>query len=48
MKPGDVLVDDNLKYRELWETAGGVFIHHTSAEQTIAELVQIGMLEPAE
>ena len=44
MKPGDVLVDDFLKYKELWEDAGGVFVHHTSAEQTIAELRRIGLL----
>jgi hypothetical protein len=36
--PGDVLVDDTLKYRPLWEEAGGVFIHHTSAAATLAEL----------
>jgi hypothetical protein len=44
MKPGDVLVDDFLKYKKLWEDAGGIFIHHTSAERTIGELQQIGML----
>lgn len=44
MKPGDVLVDDYLKYRELWEDAGGTFIHHTSAERTIEMLREIGML----
>jgi hypothetical protein len=25
---GDVLVDDALKHRHLWEEAGGIFIHH--------------------
>jgi len=44
MKPGDVLVDDLLKYQALWEDAGGVFIHHTSAGNTIAELKRIGLL----
>lgn len=43
MRPGDVLVDDFLKYRELWEKAGGVFVHHVSAEETIAELARIGL-----
>ena len=38
---GDILVDDMLKYRHLWEEAGGVFIHHRSARETIAELEQI-------
>ena len=44
MKPGDVLVDDYLKYKAMWEDAGGIFIHHTSAEDTIAELKRIGLL----
>jgi hypothetical protein len=35
---GDVLVDDTLKYRPLWEEAGGVFVHHTSAKETIDRL----------
>lgn len=35
MKPGDVLVDDWLRYRDLWVDAGGIFIHHTSAEKTL-------------
>jgi hypothetical protein len=37
---GDVLVDDTLKHRHLWEEAGGVFIHHTSARESLAELAQ--------
>ena len=32
---GDVLVDDMLKHRALWEGAGGVFIHHKNAIETI-------------
>lgn len=36
--PGDVLVDDTLKYRHLWEEAGGLFIHHRDVEQTLKEL----------
>ncbi len=46
MQPGDVLVDDYLKYRSRWEEAGGIFIHHTSAQTTLAALEQIGMLSP--
>ena len=38
---GDVLVDDTLKHRHLWEEAGGIFIHHRSAAQSIAELKRI-------
>jgi hypothetical protein len=41
--PGDVLVDDLLKYRSLWEEAGGVFVHHRSAKDTLAELEALGM-----
>lgn len=37
-KPGDVLIDDYLKYRHLWENVGGIFIHHTSAARSIAKL----------
>ena len=44
MKPGDILVDDFLKYRELWEDAGGIFIHHTSADRTITQLIRLGLL----
>jgi hypothetical protein len=35
---GDVLVDDTSKYQPLWEKAGGVFIHHRSAIQTLGAL----------
>ena len=37
-KDGDVLVDDMEKYRHLWEQAGGIFVHHRSAAQSIEEL----------
>ena len=37
-KDGDVLVDDNDKFRHLWEAAGGIFVHHKSAAQSIEEL----------
>ena len=35
---GDVLVDDTLKHRHLWEEAGGIFIHHRSARESIEQL----------
>ena len=38
---GDVLVDDTLKHRHLWEAAGGVFIHHRNAAESVAELRRI-------
>src|SRR4051812_11273866 len=37
-KEGDVLVDDMLKPRHLWEEVGGVFVHHTTAAATIEAL----------
>ena len=40
---GDVLVDDLLKYRSLWEGAGGVFVHHRTAEDTLEELGALGI-----
>lgn len=40
--PGDVLVDDLLKYRHLWEEAGGVFVHHKDARSTIEKLRALG------
>jgi hypothetical protein len=42
--PGDALVDDRPKYRSLWEEAGGVFIHHTSAAASIAALKAHGFI----
>lgn len=35
---GDVLVDDTLKHRHLWEGAGGIFVHHRDVDETLAEL----------
>ena len=46
MQRGDVLVDDYLKYRSRWEEAGGIFIHHTTAQSTLAALERMGMLSP--
>jgi hypothetical protein len=37
-KEGDVLVDDQVRHRHLWEGAGGIFIHHRSADQSLREL----------
>lgn len=43
-KPGDILVDDRLKYRHLWLETGGIFIHHTSAKDSIKQLRRMGVL----
>jgi hypothetical protein len=37
---GDVLVDDTLKHSHLWEEAGGIFIHHKNARESLAELAR--------
>ncbi|MBL0422946.1 hypothetical protein JI739_21600 [Ramlibacter sp. AW1] len=43
--PGDVLVDDTLRHRHLWEEAGGVFVEHHSAARSLAELARWFPLE---
>lgn len=40
-REGDVLVDDTLKHRHLWEEAGGIFVHHKDVDQTLAELATL-------
>ena len=35
---GDVLVDDQLRHRHLWEEMGGIFVHHRNAADTIEQL----------
>ena len=40
--PGDVLVDDYLRYKDLWESAGGIFVHHQSANASIERLAELG------
>ena len=44
LKPRDVLVDDNPKFRGFWEEAGGIFVHHTSAAHSLRELQSLGVL----
>jgi hypothetical protein len=41
MERGDVLVDDRENHRHLWEDAGGVFVHHKSAKESIRHLAEI-------
>lgn len=40
---GDVLVDDTLKHRHLWEAMGGTFVHHRDVEMTLAALPGLGL-----
>lgn len=44
--PGDVLVDDRVQHRALWEDAGGLFIHHRSAQDSIAALRAANYISP--
>lgn len=41
MEAGDVLVDDRQNHRHLWDNAGGIFVHHKNAEDTIRQLAEI-------
>jgi hypothetical protein len=43
MKAGDILIDDFLKYRHLWEEAGGIFIRHISAKGSLEKLAFLGI-----
>jgi hypothetical protein len=43
-RPGDALVDDRNKYQHLWERAGGIFIHHRNATNSIKLLRQHGFI----
>ena len=43
-KPGDVLVDDWTKYQHLWEEAGGIFVVHTTAQNSINELKKLDII----
>jgi hypothetical protein len=40
--PKAVLVDDMLKNRPGWVAAGGTFVLHRSAEESIAQLRELG------
>ncbi|CAJ1332744.1 unnamed protein product [Effrenium voratum] len=39
--PNCVLIDDRNDLREAWEARGGVFIHHTSAAESIRQLKEV-------
>lgn len=41
--PGAILIDDWPKYQNRWEAAGGRWITHTSASQTIEQLQELGL-----
>jgi hypothetical protein len=41
---GSILIDDNISARDAWVSAGGVFVHHVTAEQTILQLKSLGII----
>jgi 5' nucleotidase, deoxy (Pyrimidine), cytosolic type C protein (NT5C) len=43
MARGDILVDDYPVYRHLWEEAGGIFVLHTSAADSLKQLASLGI-----
>lgn len=43
--PGDVLIDDILTHRQKWIDAGGIYIHHTSANNSIILLQEEGIID---
>lgn len=43
LKPGDILIDDWEKYRDLWIGKGGRWITHRSARETIDQLLEMGI-----
>ena len=43
-KPGDILIDDRAVNRDAWIAAGGTYIIHTSAMNTITTLKALGVI----
>jgi hypothetical protein len=39
-RPGDVLVDDQDRYRDLWEERGGIFVLHRSAADSVPRVLE--------
>lgn len=43
-KPGDILIDDRAVNRDAWLAAGGTYIIHTSAVNTLTTLTALGII----
>lgn len=43
--PGDILIDDRAVNRDAWIKAGGTYIIHTSAENTLTTLRALGVIK---
>lgn len=39
--PDDILIDDYLKYKDLWEQAGGIFLHHINTKNSLMLLEEV-------
>lgn len=44
-KPGDILIDDRAVNRDAWQKAGGTYIIHTSAANTLTTLRALGVIK---
>ena len=42
--PDCVLLDDNAALADAWESAGGIFVHHTDTPSSLVRLGQLGLL----
>lgn len=40
-KPGDILIDDGAKHRDLWNGAGGVFLHFSDPEKAVQDVLAL-------
>ena len=44
-EPGDILIDDRNVDRKRWIKAGGVWVAHATAEDTVIQLRDLGVIE---
>ena len=42
--PGDIIIDDWEKHKPAWVNAGGIWVTHTSAKDTIEQLQTLGVM----
>lgn len=42
---GDVIIDDWERHKPKWEAKGGIWVLHTSAEDSIRQLIEIGVIQ---
>ena len=44
MRPGDIIIDDWEKHKHRWVDAGGIWVTHSSAKDTIEQLQMLGVI----